>query len=37
MPALLAGDGLPAMGKPLCLLINFCRPKVEIRHVTARA
>jgi GxxExxY protein len=26
---------LRATGKPLCLLINFGRPKVEIRRVTA--
>jgi GxxExxY protein len=24
---------LPATGKPLCLLINFGRPRVEIRRV----
>jgi GxxExxY protein len=28
---------LRATGKPLCLLINFGRPKVEIRRVTAQA
>jgi GxxExxY protein len=26
---------LRATGKPLCLLINFGRPKIEIRRVTA--
>ena len=28
---------LRATGKSLCLLINFGRPKVEIRRITARA
>jgi GxxExxY protein len=28
---------LRATGKPLCLLINFGRPEVEIRRVTAQA
>jgi hypothetical protein len=28
---------LRATGKPLCLLINFGRPKVAIRRVTAQA
>ncbi|WP_428483830.1 GxxExxY protein [Rhodopila sp.] len=28
---------LRATGKPLCLLINFGRPKIEIRRVTAQA
>jgi len=28
---------LRATGKPLCLLINFGRPKVEIRRITAQA
>jgi GxxExxY protein len=28
---------LRATGKPLCLLINFGRPKVEVRRVTAQA
>ena len=27
---------LRATGKPLCLLINFGRPKVEIRRITAQ-
>jgi GxxExxY protein len=27
---------LRATGKPLCLLINFGRPKIEIRRITAR-
>jgi hypothetical protein len=27
---------LRATGKPLCLLINFGRPKVEIRRITAK-
>jgi GxxExxY protein len=26
---------LQATGKPLCLLINFGRPKIEIRRITA--
>ncbi len=26
-----------ATGKPLCLLINFGRPQVEIRRITAQA
>ncbi len=26
---------LRATGKPLCLLINFGRPKIEIRRITA--
>jgi GxxExxY protein len=30
-------NDLRATGKPLCLLINFGRPKVEIRRVTAQA
>jgi GxxExxY protein len=30
-------NDLRATGKPLCLLINFGRPKVEIRRITARA
>ncbi|WP_371734327.1 hypothetical protein [Acidisphaera sp. S103] len=28
---------LRATGKPLCLLIDFGQPKVEIRRITARA
>ena len=28
---------LRATGKPLCLLINFGQPKVEIRRITAQA
>ena len=28
---------LRATGKPLCLLINFGRPKVEVRRITAQA
>jgi GxxExxY protein len=28
-------NDLRATGKPLCLLINFGRPKVEIRRITA--
>jgi GxxExxY protein len=28
---------LRATGKPLCLLINFGQPKVEIHRVTAQA
>ena len=28
---------LRATGKPLCLLINFGRPKVEIRRITGQA
>jgi hypothetical protein len=28
---------LRTTGKPLCLLINFGRPKVEIRRITAQA
>jgi GxxExxY protein len=28
---------LRATGKPLCLLINFGRPKIEIRRITAQA
>jgi hypothetical protein len=28
---------LRATGKPLCLLINFGRTKVEIRRITAQA
>jgi hypothetical protein len=28
---------LRATGKPLCLVINFGRPKVEIRRVSAQA
>jgi GxxExxY protein len=30
-------NDLRATGKPLCLLINFGRPKIEIRRVTAQA
>jgi GxxExxY protein len=30
-------NDLRATGKPLCLLINFGRPKVEIRRITAQA
>jgi GxxExxY protein len=29
-------NDLRATGKPLCLLINFGRPRVEIRRVTAQ-
>jgi len=29
-------NDLRATGKPLCLLINFGRPKIEIRRVTAQ-
>jgi GxxExxY protein len=30
-------NDLRATGKPLCLLINLGRPKVEIRRITAKA
>jgi hypothetical protein len=30
-------DDLRAAGKSLCLLINFGRPKVEVRRITAEA
>ena len=30
-------DDLRATDKPLCLPINFGRPKVEIRRITAQA
>ncbi len=28
---------LRATGKPLCLLLNFGRPKIEIRRITAQS